>query len=184
MSKLSRYAVMCVGAVAVLGTVTACSGDESTASAPITSAPVRTTSMYSSSSGTPSSVSSPQSEDLASAAESASAGSASKEPGLPATAPENHGGGGGKDPDGKPLDDKTKGYLQALKQQRVDFSGDADNTIAITAAKYVCAQQHKHADPTTIKAFVTALIGPSAKNEADANAKADKVIAAAGQHYC
>ena len=38
--------------------------------------------------------------------------------------------------------------------------GDTDNTIALTMAQFVCDQRGKNGDPTSMKAFVVAAVGP------------------------
>lgn len=172
-----------VAGLALAGGLTACS-DDSTASAPITSDPVTTTSMYSSPSS--SATKSSESTSEPSAEVGATGTKVSGSTSLPATAPSS----GTKVPDnfpgpgGEPVSDKGKKYLQALKDQNISFAGDSDNSVALNSAEYVCAQQSKGADPTTVKAFVTAMIGPSSKNAAEANSKADKVIKAARDNYC
>ncbi|OBA35143.1 DUF732 domain-containing protein [Gordonia sp. 852002-51296_SCH5728562-b] len=182
MRKFFGLGVMVAG-LALAGGLTACS-DDSTASAPITSDPVTTTSMYSS----PSSSAAKSSESERASSEAAAPGGTkvSGSTTLPATAPnsgtkvpENFPG-----PGGEPVSDKGKKYLQVLKDENVSFAGDSDNSVALNSAEYVCSQQAKGADPTTVKAFVTAMIGPSSKNAADANSKADKVIKAARDNYC
>ena len=181
MRKFFGLGVMVAG-LALAGGLTACS-DDSTASAPITSDPVTTTSMYSS----PSSSAAKSSESETESSKAASDGTkVSGSTTLPATAPnsgtkvpENFPG-----PGGEPVSDKGKKYLQVLKDENVSFAGDSDNSVALNSAEYVCSQQAKGADPTTVKAFVTAMIGPSSKNAADANSKADKVIKAARDNYC
>ena len=181
MRKFFGLGVMVAG-LALAGGLTACS-DDSTASAPITSDPVTTTSMYSS----PSSSAAKSSESEIESSKAASDGTkVSGSTTLPATAPnsgtkvpENFPG-----PGGEQVSDKGKKYLQALKDQNISFAGDSDNSVALNSAEYVCAQQSKGADPTTVKAFVTAMIGPSSKNAAEANSKADKVIKAARDNYC
>lgn len=87
-------------------------------------------------------------------------------------------------PDGAPLDDKAKRYLQALRSQNVTLLGDTDNGVALSLATYVCDAQKKNTDPVTTKAYVTALVAPGTQNTAEANAKADKVIKAAQDNYC
>lgn len=183
MRKFFGLGVIMAG-VALAGGLSACS-DDSTASAPITSDPVTTTSMYSS----PASSSAKASETDKTESSAAAAPGGTKVSGsttLPATAPntttkvpENFPG-----PGGEQVSDKGKKYLQALKDQNISFAGDSDNSVALNSAEYVCAQQAKGADPTTVKAFVTAMIGPSSKNAAEANSKADKVIKAARDNYC
>lgn len=189
MTKFLRMGVIVAGAALAFGSVSACA-DDSTASAPITSEPITTTSMYASapsaSSGSPSSAR-PSADDRPSASE-APAG----DTGRPATAPpaddnppRNDAGGEMQSPNGAPLNDKAKKYLQTLKEQNASFANDDNNAVALSAAEYVCAQQRKNADPTTVRAFVTALAGSSgAKDTADANARADKVIKAARADYC
>ncbi|MGV9709696.1 DUF732 domain-containing protein [Gordonia sp. NPDC003424] len=184
-SKFLRLTLVAAGAALALGSVSACA-DDSTATAPITSNPVTTTSMYST----------PASESVAASTSATPTSTPSKEnkttpstqPGtaLPATAP-NPSTSVPKDfpgPNGQQLTPKAKAYLAALKAQNVTFMGDTDNSIALTMAEYVCAERRKGTDPVTVKAFVTASVGPGTKTVVEANAKADKVIKAADDHYC
>ncbi|RPA12512.1 DUF732 domain-containing protein [Gordonia sp. OPL2] len=182
-SKFLQLAMVAVGAALTLGSVSACA-DDSTATAPITSNPVTTTSMYSTqpsaasdTTSTTSAAPSGQPDDQ----QSAAAGSQ-----LPATAPnpntnvpQNFPG-----PNGQKVGQKGQAYLAALKAQKVTFMGDADNSVALTMAEYVCSERRKGTDPVTVKAFVTASVGPGTKTVAEANSKADKVIKAADEHYC
>ncbi|MGC4933184.1 DUF732 domain-containing protein [Gordonia sp. DT30] len=177
MSKYLRLGVLMTGAVFALGSLAACA-DDSTASAPITSNPVTTTSMYS---AAPSS-SAPAAASTQESAASATTGGSS----LPATAPRSSAEASGQfaTPEGQPLDDKAKRYLQALHNQNVTFLGDSDNSVALTLATYVCDAQHKNTDPVTTKGYVVALVAPGTQNAQEANTKADKVIKAAQDNYC
>ena len=182
-TKCARLVLAVSGLALALGSVTACS-DDSTASAPITNNPVTTTSLYSAApSGTPASSSTAPTGDSVKPSTEASGAPTTK---LPDTAPnpstkvpESFPG-----PPGEPLDDKAKAYLAALKYQNVEFAGDTDNSVALTMAKYVCGARQKGTDPGMVKAFVTASVGPGTETVEQANAKADKVIRAAEQHYC
>ncbi|MEO9329226.1 DUF732 domain-containing protein [Gordonia aurantiaca] len=181
-SKCARLVPAATGLALALIAVSACS-DDSTASAPITNNPVTTTSLYSAApSATPAS-SSKSTEAIGSSSAAASAADPSKLPDTgpnPSTkVPESFPG-----PSGEPLDDKAKAYLAALKAQKVEFMGDNDNSVALTMAKYVCGARQKGTDPSMVKAFVTASVGPGTETVEEANAKADKVIRAAEQHYC
>ena len=62
--------------------------------------------------------------------------------------------------------------------------GDTDNSVALTMAEYVCNERKKGTDPVTVKAFVTASVGPGTDTVVEANTKADKVIKAADENYC
>ncbi|AZG46851.1 DUF732 domain-containing protein [Gordonia insulae] len=179
-SKFLQLAMVVAGAALTLGSVSACA-DDSTATAPITSNPVTTTSMYSTQ---------PSSADESSAASAAPSADDTQSPtagsALPATAPnpstnvpQNFPG-----PNGQKMTPKGQAYLAALKSQNVTFMGDADNSVALTMAEYVCNERRKGTDPVTVKAFVTASVGPGTKTVAEANAKADRVIKAADEHYC
>lgn len=176
---------MMVGAALAFGSVAACS-DDSTASAPITSNPVTTTSLYTTSgSAAPSSHAStaPSADNVSSSADAgASAGGSS----LPATAPNSSAAPSGSfaAPEGQPLDDKAKRYLAALRSQNVTLLGDTDNSVALTLATYVCDAQRKNTDPVTTKGYVVALVAPGTDSPQEANAKADKVIKAAQDNYC
>ncbi len=189
-SKFLQLAMVAAGAALALGSVTACS-DDATATAPITSNPVTTTSMYSTqpssaakspsmtASGTPQSVTTET--ETGSATGSPATGSA-----LPATAPNPSTGvpSSFPGPGGQEIDAKGQAYLAALKRQNVTFMGDTDNSVALTMAEYVCSERRKGTDPVTVRAFVTASVGPGTNNVAEANAKADKVIKAADTYYC
>lgn len=183
-SKFWHLALVAAGAVLAVGSLSAC-GDDSTASAPITQNAVTTTSMYTSAGASAeesaSASAAPSESKDADKPESDAAGSS-----LPATAPNsktkvptNFPG-----PEGQALDEKSKRYLSALKQQNITFMGDSDNSVAITIAEYVCNERRKNTDPVTVKAFVTALVGPGTKSVGEANTKADRVIKAAGENYC
>ena len=179
MTKYLRLGVLMSGVVFALGSLAACS-DDSTASAPITSNPVTTTSLYSAPSSASAS-SAPESGQTSAGATPTTGGST-----LPATTPGSTAPASGQltAPDGAPLDDKAKRYLQALRSQNVTLLGDTDNGVALSLATYVCDAQKKNTDPVTTKAYVTALVAPGTQNTAEANAKADKVIKAAQDNYC
>ncbi len=158
----------------IVGTCTACGGDDSTASAPITASPVTTTHFQS-----PTSINAP-------------AGTDTSKPGMPATAPnpsttqpkEFPGTTTKTGTTAAPVSVKAQRYLAALKRQNVTIMGDTDNTIALTMAQFVCDQRGKNGDPTSMKAFVVAAVGPGEKTVEAANTKADKVIRAAHENYC
>ncbi|NNG97172.1 DUF732 domain-containing protein [Gordonia araii NBRC 100433] len=153
---------------------TACGGDDSTASAPITATSVTTTHFES-----PTSIAAPSGTDTS-------------KPGMPATAPNpsttqpsDFPGSTNKSGEATaPVNAKTKRYLDALKRMNVTIMGDTDNTIALTMAQFVCDQRGKNGDPTSMKAFVVAAVGPGEKTVEQANIKADKVIRAAHENYC
>ncbi|MBD0863027.1 DUF732 domain-containing protein [Gordonia sp. zg691] len=176
-TKSVRLVLAVTGLALALGSVAACA-DDSTASAPITNNPVTTTSLYSAA----------ESAGSASGAESADAtpAASNKASDLPETGPNpsTKVPASFPGPSGAPLDNKARAYLAALKQQNVTFMGDSDNSVALTMAKYVCGAKQKGTDPSMVKAFVTASVGPGAKTVDEANVKADKVIRAAEQHYC
>lgn len=181
-SKFLRLTMLSAGAALALGALTAC-GDDSTATAPINSNPVTTTSMYSTQADSSTSAS-PSASTTTSATEtmpSTTPGTA-----LPATAPDPSTAlpNGVPGPNGQQLSPKARAYLAALKAQNVTFMGDTDNSIALTMAEYVCSERRKGTDPVTVKAFVTASVGPGTKTVAEANSKADKVIKAADDNYC
>lgn len=175
MVKVMARLTLAAGAAAlVVGMCTACGGDDSTATAPITATPVTTTHFESPTSITPPS------------------GTDADKPGMPATAP-NPSTTQPSDFPGStskaaaptaPMNPKAKRYLDALKRQNVKIMGDTDNTIALTMAQFVCDQRGKNGDPTSMKAFVVAAVGPGEKTVEAANIKADKVIRAAHENYC
>ena len=184
--KFVQLAMVAAGLTLSLASVTACS-DDSTATAPITSNPVTTTSRYASDtseSASPSSTA--EAADSTEADDAATSAAVAAGSSLPATAPnsrttvpQNFPG-----PDGQPLSDNAKKYLTSLKSQNVTFMGDSDNSVALTMAEYICSEQKKGTDPVTVKAYVTASVGPGTNSVGEANAKADKVIAAAKRDYC
>jgi len=168
-----RIGLVAGAAGLVVGMCTACGGDDSTASAPITATSVTTTQFESPTITAPS-------------------GTDTSKPGLPATAP-NPSTTQPKDFPGStkkseaataPVSGKAKRYLDALKRDGVVIMGDTDNTIALTMAQFVCDQRGKNGDPTSMKAFVVAAVGPGEKTVESANIKADKVIRAAHENYC
>ncbi|MFW0786241.1 DUF732 domain-containing protein [Gordonia sp. CPCC 206044] len=180
MTRFLQLAMVVAGAALALGSVSACS-DDSTASAPLTSNPVTTTSMYSTQPQASDSSEAPAQSPGSETVQSASGGSE-----LPATAP-SPATGTPQDvpgPNGQKVSAKGQAYLDALKTQKVTFMGDTDNSVALTMAEYVCNERRKGTDPVTVKAFVTASVGPGTKTVAEANAKADKVIKAADNNYC
>lgn len=191
-SKALRSALVAAALIGGLLTATGCS-DASTASAPLDHE-VSTTALEGSeaadSSAQQVSSSDPAEEEPESGAddeespEPESDGEADRD--LPDTEPDNSTPVPEEfpGPDGQPLTAKGKRYLQALKDDNVEFMGDTDNNVALTTAEYVCIQDSKGADPITTKAFVTAMVGPGTDSQAAATAKADKVINAARAHYC
>ncbi|MFT4199740.1 DUF732 domain-containing protein [Gordonia sp. (in: high G+C Gram-positive bacteria)] len=174
MTGLQRIALATGVAGLVVAASTGCGGDDSTASAPITATPVTTTHFESPTITPPS-------------------GTDTSKPGMPATAP-NPSTTQPKDFPGsttskaqkptQPVNAKAQRYLDALKRQKVTIMGDTDNTIALTMAQFVCDQRGKNGDPTSMKAFVVAAVGPGEKTVEAANIKADKVIRAAHENYC
>lgn len=180
--KFSRIAMASGALMVVAGVLTAC-GDSSTASAPITEG-VTTTTMLSSSGKDKADdtkgddASSSEANDAASKATST----------LPATGPNKStkvpgnfpGSNGGQ----VQLNDKDKKYLASLKTQKIAFMGDEDGNIALTMGHYVCQEQARKTDPTMIKAYVRAAIGPITKSEDEASGKADKIIATADKELC
>lgn len=201
--NISRGVLSCAALVAALGVLTAC-GDSSTVSAPLS--PVVTTTSMSSGTGASSTTSSsaPSSSSAASAptskaprssveaAETSQAQEAAEKATktLPATKPEKKTPVPGNFPGspqgdgGQQLTDKDKAYLAALKRDDVAFMGDDDNNVALTMGHYVCAERAKKTDPTLVKVYVRAAIGPMTKSEAEAGTKADKLIAAADKNLC
>ncbi|GAB04489.1 DNA polymerase III gamma/tau subunit [Gordonia amarae] len=207
-SSIIRSAMLATGLALVVGAMTACS-DDSTASAPLTSNQITTTSMTSS--ATADKVSASESREQEPSAESSPAGESAADDTSAADAPsaaerettatKNNSGdqnsgdqnSGGQDndtpqsvvaPQNVKLTEKQQNYLRALKQQNVTFMGDTDNNVALTMGAYICSEKKKGTDPVTVKAYVTASVGPGTKSVAEASSKADKVIRAARAEYC
>ena len=194
MSVKSFRVVAAVGAaLIVVGALAACN-DSTTASAPIGTGGVTTTSVQAlqsdsmttssspSSSATPSEESSEASKQAQEGASRAAESGPATAPQKSTTAPRNFPGIAA--PSGVQLNDSEKAYLAELKRQKVEFMGDTDNSVALTMGEYVCTQRRAKTDETMIKAFVTAAIGPMTDNEADAMSRADKVIRAADSNLC
>lgn len=175
MNGWQRVALAASAAALVAGVCSGCGGDDSTASAPITGAQVTTTHFESPAIDPPS-------------------GTDTAKPGMPATAPnpsttQPSDFPGSKTPASspkttQPISSKAQRYLDALKREKVTIMGDSDDTIALTMAQFVCDQRGKNGDPTSMKAFVVAAVGPGEKTVEQANIKADKVIRAAQENYC
>lgn len=193
--NISRGVLSCAALAAALGVLTAC-GDSSTASAPLTQ-DVTTTSMASgtgsasSAEGRPSAVAKSVDPTVEAAASSQAQEAAAKATStLPATKPDKSTSVPGNFPGsaqgdgGQELSAKDKAYLAALKRDGVAFMGDDDNNVALTMGHYVCAERTKKTDPTLVKVYVRAAIGPMTESEAEAGAKADKLIAAADKNLC
>lgn len=169
-----------VGVLLVGATALAACNDSTTASAPIGTEAVTTTTMDASDSAEADSEASKQAE---SGASNASVSVPATSPDSSTKVPKNF-PGGVPTPTGVKLSDKEKAYLAELKRKNVSFMGDSDNNVALTMGAYVCSQRSQKTDPTMIKAYMRAAIGPMSKSEADAGVKADKVIAAADEHLC
>ncbi|MFT4125059.1 MAG: DUF732 domain-containing protein [Gordonia sp. (in: high G+C Gram-positive bacteria)] len=190
MTKFLRLGVVMAGAMVALGSLAAC-GDDSTASAPITSNPVTTTSMFPVSGAAGSnrpSVAAVDSESTTSsssgtAAEGGSAGGDSTASQTASSGSQTLAGGAAV-PAGETLTDKEKKYLAALHAADVKLLGDSDNSIALTVGRYVCDARRKNVDPATLKGYVVAFVGPSAHSAAEANTLADKVIKIAQENLC
>lgn len=200
-SSIIRSAMLATGLAVVVGAMTACS-DDSTASAPLTSNQITTTSMNSS--ATADKVATSESREQEPSVESSAAdeSTAADEPSAATNAPDttkndgDRSGGqnsGGQNneapqsvaaPQNVKLTEKQQNYLRALKQQNVTFMGDTDNNVALTMGAYICSEKKKGTDPVTVKAYVTASVGPGTKTVAEASSKADKVIRAARAEYC
>lgn len=186
-AKYIRIAAAAGALAVVVGALTACN-DSSTASAPIGTEPVTTTSMPGSASLKSSEASASAASEEASkqAADGASKASTSlpATKANPSTTPPGTFPGDKQPPPGVKLSAKDKAYLSDLKKQNVSFMGDDDNNVALTMGHYVCDAKAQKADPMLVKAYVRAAIGPMTKTDAEANSKSDKVISAAEKNLC
>ncbi|GAA2061129.1 DUF732 domain-containing protein [Williamsia deligens] len=164
-------AVAGIAAVAVLG---ACGSGDSTVSAPVSSSSAEATTSITSSAA-------PSSSQDASVDPSAPVGGSS----LPATAPSGTAAPSGF-PGGAPAPAGTKGaaYLAELKRVGVTVPNDPDNSIALGAADYICAEKARNTPTAQVKTFVTAIVASGTTDAAAASSNADKVIAAASSKYC
>ncbi|GAA1879806.1 DUF732 domain-containing protein [Williamsia serinedens] len=166
-------AVAGIAAVALLG---ACGSGDSTVSAPASSSDDATTAVTSSAPA-----SSSTSEDP-SVDPSAPVGGSS----LPATAPSGTSSAPAGFPGGAaaPQGSKGEAFLAELKREGVTVPNDPDNSIALGAAEFVCAEKARNTPAAQVKTFVTAIVGSGTTDAAAASANADKVIAAANSKYC
>jgi hypothetical protein len=170
-----------LAAVTLLG---ACGSGDSTVTSPSSSSADGTTSVTSSAPApAPASTSTSTSTSAQPSADpSAGAGGSS----LPATVP----GGTSSAPPGfpggpaAPQGSKGAAFLAELKRQGVTIPNDADGTIALGAADYVCAEKARNTPAPQVKTFVTAIVGSGTTDAAAASVTADKVIAAANAKYC
>ena len=94
--------------------------------------------------------------------------------------PGNFPGGNG----GEQRTEKEKAYLKSLKDQKVEFMGDDDGSVALSMGHYVCDARSKKVDPMLVKVTVRAGIGPMTKTEDQANSQADKLITIAEKRLC
>ncbi|MFZ2509528.1 MAG: DUF732 domain-containing protein [Gordonia sp. (in: high G+C Gram-positive bacteria)] len=188
--KNTRGLLVCAALVAAAFGATAC-GDSSTATAPLTQdATIATMSGHSSARADSSVPAGPSDGAAASSSAEAAASKATTE--LPATKPSSaatNTGNGNGEPDsgqanGRTLSAKEKSYVAALKRDNVTFMGDDDNTIALAWGHYVCREKGKNTDPTVIKVYIRAGIGPTTQSDQEAGAKADKLISAAEKNLC
>ncbi|GAA4681711.1 hypothetical protein [Gordonia humi] len=182
--KFFRVAVTTGAVLLAIGALAACN-DSTTTSAPIGTEAVTTTSIEPSDS----SLSAAKSSDDAEASKEAEAGASRASSSVPDTKPDDSTKvprefPGVTTPAGVKLTDKQKAYLADLKRQKVEFMGDTDGNVALTMGEYVCNQRAQKVDPTMIKAYVTAAIGPITDSENDARTRADKVIRAADSNLC
>lgn len=168
-------AVASIAAVTLLG---ACGSGDSTVSSPASSSDDATTAVTSSA---PAPASSSASEDP-STDPSAPVGGSS----LPATAPSGTTSAPAGFPGGAaaPQGSKGEAFLAELKRQGVTVPNDPDNSIALGAAEFVCAEKARNTPAAQVKTFVTAIVGSGTTDAAAASANADKVIAAANSKYC
>lgn len=166
-------AVAGMAAVALLG---ACGSGDSTVSAPVSSSEDATTAVTSSAAPSSSASEDPSTDP------SGSVGGSS----LPATAP----GGTSSAPPGfpggaaAPQGSKGEAFLAELKRQGVTVPNDPDNSIALGAAEFVCAEKARNTPAAQVTTFVTAIVGSGTSDTATASANADKLIAAANSKYC
>lgn len=191
--KNTRGLILCAALAAAAFGATAC-GDSSTATAPLTQdATIATMSGHASANSASAANTASQSAD---SSEGAAASSSAEEAAskatteLPATKPKSTTTGSGTgaqdggESNGRTLSQKEKNYLAALKRDDVAFMGDDDNAVALAWGHYVCREQGKNTDPSVIKVYIRAGIGPTTQSDQEAGAKADKLIAAADKNLC
>ncbi|MEH3156282.1 MAG: DUF732 domain-containing protein [Gordonia paraffinivorans] len=166
-------AVAGIAAVALVG---ACGSGDSTVSSPASSSDDATTAVTSSAPASSSSSQEPSTDP------SAPVGGSS----LPATAPSGTSSAPAGFPGGAaaPQGSKGEAFLAELKRQNVTVPNDPDNSIALGAAEFVCAEKARNTPAAQVKTFVTAIVGSGTTDAAAASANADKVIAAANAKYC
>ncbi|WP_132992769.1 hypothetical protein [Gordonia zhaorongruii] len=185
-AKFLRVA-MTVGALLLGAGALAGCNDSTTASAPIGTESVTTTSLKQSASTGSSSSAAPSSSE---SSEEAEAGASKASESAPETKPNGstkvprNFPGNVPAPSGVKLTDKQKAYLADLDRQNVEFKGDTDNNVALTMGTYVCQSREQKTDNTMVNAFVRAAIGPMTESDAEASSKATKVIRAADRNLC
>ncbi|GAC58029.1 hypothetical protein GOHSU_29_00120 [Gordonia hirsuta DSM 44140 = NBRC 16056] len=182
--KFSRGLVLCAALVATAVGISAC-GDSSTATAPLTQDATIATMPGHSPAASAGSAEQSAASSAAAASSSAHAAASRASTELPATKPEASSSAPGNPEGGRSdLTDKEKKYLAALERDKVSFMGDDDKNVALTWGHYVCQERKKKTDPTVIRVYVRAGVGPMTKSEQEAGVQADKLIAAAEKNLC
>ncbi len=194
--KNTRGLLVCAALAAVVVGATAC-GDSSTATAPLTQdATIATMSGHTSTSTDASGVADPSDESAASSSAEEAASSSAEEAAsratttLPATKPSSTAARTGNratsssQTKGATRSEKEKNYLAALDRDDVSFLGDDEKTIALAWGHYVCRENGKDTDPSVVKVYIRAGIGPTTTSDQEAGAKADQLISAAEENLC
>lgn len=182
-SRSTRVVGACAAALTAAALLGACGSDDSTA----TSTPSATTSAAAAS--TSASATTTKAAE-ASGAESTEADAPVTTPGEAATAPpaEPQTAPGFPGPTEVPTDERDAAFLDALRAEGVEPSGDGSS--AINTANYICGAIAQGGTDTEIKTIVTALVGSDAVaagveiTEEQAAQTADVYIATARSTYC
>ncbi|SRR5699024_630885 len=101
-------------------------------------------------------------------------------PETPVELPEDYPG-----PQAPELSERDQGFLDALGEAGVEYSGDGE--IAINAANLVCAAEEGHYDEMQMRAFVLAIVSSDAQilgKEVDGAAITETYIDTARKAYC
>lgn len=168
--------LVAVAALAAVAVTAACGGGDSTVSAtPSTAAPTEASSTETTS-AEPTETEDEDAEDEADGDELPE----SVPPETPVELPEDYPG-----PDAPERSERDQGFLDALGDAGVEYSGDGE--IAINAANLVCAAEEGHYDEMQMRAFVLAIVSSDAQilgKEVDGAAITETYIDTARKAYC
>lgn len=168
--------LVAVAALAAVAVTAACGGGDSTVSAtPSTAAPTEASSADTTSAQ-------PTDDQDGDREDDAGEGALPETmpPETPVELPEDYPG-----PQAPERSSRDQGFLDALNDAGVEYSGDGE--IAINAANLVCAAEQGHYDEMQMRAFVLAIVSSDAQilgKEVDGDAITETYIDTARRAYC